>query len=322
MTIATGQSECQACDPDSEASDFRDECLCNVGFYARDSDDPTDLCEECDVGHFCESPGITYQTLAAREGFWFPNSSKAIVYRCLYEKNCGGGPNAECLGHHTGILCAACEDGYFATARGNCNECPSERKSWAYFVMVLIVVIILLWLQFFVVLRAGSGHMKHVKVKDAQEKDEQYWSEVVGVGLAYKDDVRHTTDAMRVRAARAAEASLHGTPSPKPNFTYKMKIVLGFLQIVTAMVVIIESPLPTGFKEFMSWFNLVNFDFFQASGTECVIPSNYYTKYLVIALTPIVIFVLVSILYLLPKYLGKAFQVRAMFLRIVNSAWF
>jgi hypothetical protein len=161
------------------------------------------------------------------------------------------------------------------------------KASWIYFCSVVIAVIFLLWIQFLVVLRFGSGYMKHVKASDVAEEHEKYWSQVVGVGVARMNRTEHASEALRRRAAHAAEASLNGTPSVKPNFTYKMKIVLGLIQIVTSLVVVLDSPLPNGFKKFMSWFGLLNLDLFQASGTECIVSSNYYVKFLVVALTPV-----------------------------------
>jgi hypothetical protein len=153
--------------------------------------------------------------------------------------------------------------------------------------------------------------MDRVKLKDAYNIEERYWSEVVGVGVANRGVISKkniASEVARSKEARAADAAIHGTPSPKPNFTYKMKIVLGFLQILTSLIMIVQAPLPRGFKAFVGWFSLVNFDFFQVSGTECVVNSNYYTKYLVVSLAPVSIFLLVSIFYLFPKYLGKAFH--------------
>lgn len=104
------------------------------------------------------------------------------------------------------------------------------------------------------------------------------------------------------------EVTIHGPPKPKPNFTYKLKIALGFAQIVTNLATGLEIQWPNTFQEFMLWLQVLNFDFIllQGSSSDCVSSFGYYRRYILVAMAPIIIFVLISVFYLLPRYFGIA----------------
>eukprot|EP00475_Leptophrys_vorax_P014724 TRINITY_DN20_c0_g1_i2.p1 TRINITY_DN20_c0_g1~~TRINITY_DN20_c0_g1_i2.p1 ORF type:complete len:520 (-),score=151.83 TRINITY_DN20_c0_g1_i2:130-1689(-) len=98
------------------------------------------------------------------------------------------------------------------------------------------------------------------------------------------------------------EESTNGTPNRPPNFAYKMKILLGFFQISVGVAFAIEMPWPSDFKDFIALFNIVNLDIVQWTRVGCVVKNTtYLTKHLVVAITPIILGVLVSSAYLLPK---------------------
>jgi IPT/TIG domain/Tyrosine-protein kinase ephrin type A/B receptor-like len=100
--------------------------------------------------------------------------------------------------------------------------------------------------------------------------------------------------------------TVHGPPKPKPNFTYKLKIALGFAQIVTNIGSGLEIQWPTRFKEFILWFDMFNIDFIlvQGSSADCVGGVDYYRKFLMIVLMPIVVFLVIACVYLLPRWAG------------------
>lgn len=102
--------------------------------------------------------------------------------------------------------------------------------------------------------------------------------------------------------------TIHGPPKPQPNFTYKLKIALTFAQICTNLATGLEIQWPNRFREFLLYFNVLNFDFIllQGSSTECVGGLDYYRRFLMVAVTPVLAFVLITVLYLLPRYMGLA----------------
>jgi len=104
---------------------------------------------------------------------------------------------------------------------------------------------------------------------------------------------------------RAEANIMHGPPPPLPNFTYKMKIFLSFLQVVTSVAKSIELQWPDTFKEFLEIFSFVNMNYLlkNLTSADCIESVNYYSTYLVYIGSPLGIFLAILLLYLLPKYL-------------------
>jgi len=95
------------------------------------------------------------------------------------------------------------------------------------------------------------------------------------------------------------------SPAPvKDDLTHKLKIFLGFLQIMTNISSGLDMQWPATFKSFMTYFSVVNFDFILSSVTssDCIGGITYYRKYLIITLVPIAIFFLVMIFWRIPHY--------------------
>lgn len=123
----------------------------------------------------------------------------------------------------------------------------------------------------------------------------------------------------------------------EPDFLFKLKIVLSFLQIGSAVTTgIIKNGVlstmfrtfldtdvsrficlvwtgviiawPHSYKVFVSYFSIANLDFIKASSVDCVVPTTYYAKFLAMSIAPIGIVAAVFFVYLLPKRLGYFFK--------------
>lgn len=98
------------------------------------------------------------------------------------------------------------------------------------------------------------------------------------------------------------EFSIAGPPQPPANMTYKLKIIVSFLQISTGVSTALYVQWPKTFKTFISYFTVVNFDIISMSSFECLARDNYYPKYILwMCSIPIMILSLL-ILYLLPQF--------------------
>jgi hypothetical protein len=75
-------------------------------------------------------------------------------------------------------------------------------------------------------------------------------------------------------------ARLYQPAAPAANFTYKLKIFLGFLQIITNVSSGLDTQWPQTYKTFMTYFSIVNFDFILSSVTsaDCIGDVTYYKK--------------------------------------------
>lgn len=100
--------------------------------------------------------------------------------------------------------------------------------------------------------------------------------------------------------------TINGPPRPRANFTYKLKIFVGFAQILANVASGLEVQWPSKFKQFLLWLKLSNFDFMLSSATavECIEEYDYYDRYLIVVLSPVCIFVSILLFYYVPRYVG------------------
>ena len=84
----------------------------------------------------------------------------------------------------------------------------------------------------------------------------------------------------------------------KPNMAYKMKILITFLQICTTLTFALEIPWPSYYLDFIDLLSFVNLDFIPWQSVSCATKFRYYDKFLVIALLPILLTLLLGIGYL------------------------
>jgi hypothetical protein len=97
--------------------------------------------------------------------------------------------------------------------------------------------------------------------------------------------------------------TVYGPPHPPADFTYQLKIVLGFLQIVTNIGTGLDIQWPSTFTNFILSIDVLNFNALltNVSSIDCVSEVTYYIKFLFIVCSPVAIFFLLFIFYLLPR---------------------
>lgn len=98
----------------------------------------------------------------------------------------------------------------------------------------------------------------------------------------------------------------HMPPPPHENFTYTMKIVLGFFQIVTNLGTGLQLRWPTHFRNFLKYFDVFNADFILGNvvNAECYGASTYYFKFIMITLAPPIVLLCITLFYLVPRWFG------------------
>jgi len=199
-----------------------------------------------------------------------------------------------CSGHRTGPICALCEPGYSsASGTGACSACPSPAAAWAFSVCISFIFVMVIVFIYWVVLRTDRGLMREAKIRHQQRKENEWaW---------FEDD--ESAGNVRKDVYEKDISSDGSVPRAKPNFTYKMKIILGFLQITTNLAIALYTPWPSYYQSFIADFNILNFDFIQWSSIGCVVNADYYTKFLAITITPIAVLILVFLFYWVPRYI-------------------
>lgn len=233
------------------------------------------------------------------------------------QEHCPGGAANECEAFRTGPICALCLPGYQSIFGGACSACPTYGGSVVFLVFVSIAMIFLYCVMLYVVIRGGKelleqeSALSRQKSGMADEEDEQFFGfDLLG------DPTLANAGAIPPPIARQTTVELsEGFLIRRPaQFMFKMKIVIGFLQIITNLGISLDVPWPAAFKSFISFFSLANIDFIQASSADCVTDVGFYQKLLVVTLAPICFTVLLTLFYLVPQYFNihRAYQAKAL----------
>ena len=95
-----------------------------------------------------------------------------------------------------------------------------------------------------------------------------------------------------------------GPPAPAENLTYKLKIMLSFLQIATNLSSGLDITWPSLYKSFLLNFDVINFTSIlgNVTSSECIGAVTYYRELLVMMLAPLAAFTGCAVLYLLPSH--------------------
>jgi hypothetical protein len=96
-----------------------------------------------------------------------------------------------------------------------------------------------------------------------------------------------------------------GTLIVPPDFSFKLKIFLAFLQKGVAITSGITIAWPSKFRQFLTYISsFADFDILQTSSVDCVIKTTYFDSFIAMTVLPIAVVILIASLYLLPKKLG------------------
>jgi IPT/TIG domain/Transient receptor potential (TRP) ion channel/Tyrosine-protein kinase ephrin type A/B receptor-like len=331
-----GASVCEVCQGANFISGTDGQsCICAVGYYqTRISGD----CVECPKGARCVVPGVTWENIENEEGWWRPSLEDLTFYRCLVVDHCVGGlPSsstlntsaATCGQNRIGPICAVCQDGFRAvTSTSDCTSCPDTGPSVLISAFIFFGLAGALFFMYWVVLRSDRTLNGLVNPQDGENADqmvgdddeEEVW-EAYDIEL---DDVGGDTADL----SGSSSAATIKTKDPRlpgemnngpivgmesrahPNFTYKLKILVGFFQVTANLAFAVEVPWPSGYRDFMSVFSFITMDFVPWQSVGCVALLDYYQKLLVVCLTPLALMVILLFFYLLPSYICDKHDMR------------
>jgi len=257
------------------------------------------LCWDCPSGAVCDKDGTVWENLETEVGWWRADNTTwpPSFYRCLIRTQCNRGladaNGSPCSGHRTGPICAVCEEGYSSpSGTGDCQPCPDRTTSYATSITILVIFLVLILVMYWIVLRTDRTLMLEAKELQKKRRENEWaW---------FEDDYMNEEIQKKLFEK---DATLGAVPRAKPNFTYKLKILLGFFQITTNLAFALDIPWPTAYQQFITQFTMLNFDFIQWSSVGCVVSTHFYTKFLAITMAPLAILVLVFLFYWVPRYI-------------------
>lgn len=87
-----------------------------------------------------------------------------------------------------------------------------------------------------------------------------------------------------------------------PSINYKLKTLVGFLQITLAIAYALRIPWPSHFQSFITTFKFFNFDFIPWNNIQCLYKMPFFHKALVMATFPLALVTLIMLCFFLPLY--------------------
>ena len=157
-------------------------------------------------------------------------------------------------------------------------------------------------------LRFSKGRMSSsssdLKVGSINEDDEKSRVSVAGSDIGVMDEhERERLEHIQMHENdRTGLTGVVGKVRSSPSITYKLKILVGFFQIAVNLAFAVDVPWPSHYRRFIQIFSFFSLDFIPWQSMECVTSLDYYTKLLIVTLTPIAILGLIVIFFLLPMY--------------------
>ena len=218
-------------------------------------------CAECPYGADCSTVGVTQTTLTSLAGYWRSNAVTLEWYRCLVQEHCPGGAADTCQAHRVDPMCAVCEDRYISYFGGECVECPTYNNSVVFLLCISVLMVGVYMTMIYVVIRGGRhlldeetrlAHARAVRLGLVDE-DETETSPAAdnAKGASHDDTTAVTAGGANPHTVELTQEFLIKRPA---EFMFKMKIILGFLQIITNLGISLSIPWPEGFAKFISFF--------------------------------------------------------------------
>lgn len=242
-------------------------------------------CRYCPLGAVCDNSGVTYENMHTREGFWRNCVDSLAFYRCLLPDHCVGGRNETCVEddastcqeNREGRLCAKCKEGYVSsTGFSECEPCPQQGMAVTQSVIFIFLIVCAVVLLYYIVIRSDKDLHDEMKRRDNEE------------------------DFYELNGEDAIKRAVSKRTRHAPNFTFKLKIIIGFMQIGTNLAFVSSVPWPKYYLEFIRIFDFVNFEFVPWTSVGCVTTMNFIAKLYIVTLTPLFVFFVLAVLYLGP----------------------
>ena len=293
------------------------------------------ICQPCPRGADCSKVGSKWSELLTAAGWWRATNESSEFYRCSIPDYCPGGTaqastfdetsGSTCASGRQGVMCSDCQPGMRTGIGGICEACPDDAGSYIVMIIVLIIIVALLLLSIWLLWKAGEDMLKSAQVAPRQEDDVSQDDEAMyedsdaanatkekkadGDEDMVSESLEENADAVVMDnidpySPQHINRLLPGPPLPPPNFTYKLKIFVSFIQIATHIGTGLEIQWPSTFKSFILFFDFLNFDYIFNSITsaECYDAVTYYSSYVVFVCLPAAIVAFVLLFWILPRH--------------------
>jgi len=246
-----------------------------------------------------------------------------------------GDSGTPCSNHRTGVMCQACEEGYKSGIGGVCEKCPDDVANWIVMILLLVIVVFVLAFSVYLLWRGGDSLVNQIntgrhedelsdndldydeeledsssddstsdsgKKKDtkAEEDDDGLESE----SIEESTGERVVLDSIDPYTTENFEKAYPRPKEPEDSITYKLKILVSFLQIATNVGSGLDIQWPDTYKSFVLFFDFANVDYILSSITsaECYSAIDYYSTWTATVIFPALVLFLMLIFWVIPRH--------------------
>jgi hypothetical protein len=244
---------CRLCPTEAFASANRITCNCPEGKFLADvGGDQIIDCLDCPFGSACNREGLTIASMTPSSGFWRTANDSMAFLRCLQPAHC---TPTGCAPNRYGVLCALCLPGYKAASFGAaaCEPCPTDQSSLTEAILVAVALCFILLLMCVVVWRLDSS-----QAAAQLSKDQMF--------------ILHPADMIDLLGSE--DESTTEETANSPSFQFNVKIILGFLQIISGLAFGSTLSLPFVFCFCLSLHSFVVLSFLCICRYRCFVPIN------------------------------------------------
>jgi hypothetical protein len=192
---------------------------------------------------------------------------------------------------------------------GGCVECPARSNAVGGAIgLAILLVVLLLILYYMVIIRGDDVKGKYtIEMLQAQADFDSQFDAYHARGssrrISRQESASIVTGGSGDRARAGSEPvntkPLILTPEARAprTLTYNLKIIVGFLQVATALTILVDTPWPTGFSTFVSAFDIVNLSFIPWESVECATDLDWYIIMAITGAVPLLILIVASLVF-------------------------
>eukprot|EP00457_Paulinella_chromatophora_P000030 gb/GEZN01000030.1/.p1 GENE.gb/GEZN01000030.1/~~gb/GEZN01000030.1/.p1 ORF type:complete len:3581 (-),score=336.49 gb/GEZN01000030.1/:465-11183(-) len=303
----TKTAVCDLCPEFSVSNAERMECVCAAGYFLARAN----LCDVCPDGVDCSAPGVTRLNMKLLPGYWQDKlyvsgvnaSEKIVAYRCAYISFCLGGNNATCGENRVGPMCNLCAEGYRKVSGADCVVCPKQKAGALIALLTLLFIFILIGLYWFVL--RTDRQILHTLDTDSLGEDDD-----IDVSNEARPEWRNFAHLFYYKGISKVLTREYRVGQ---NYLYNVKIILGFIQIVTNMTLVLDVPWPSQYTRVMRALDFLNFNIIPWDAVQCAVNVDYFTQLIVTVVSVPAGLLVCQIMLMLPmkfldyyKFGGKA----------------
>jgi hypothetical protein len=196
-----------------------------------------------------------------------------------------------------------CAKGYHVAAGGRkCKECPKKKgQALGLSIFFGLLTLAAVLLMYYVILRADQHLTNYMRHRNVRPPRASKWRRGGG---ASNGNGNGKNDAAKAptKAELAMKIVYKKELRSQPSITHKIKILVGFLQISTNLVLVSDVPVPSHYHAFIQAFKIVNLDFVPWVSLSCVATFDYFDRVTISSTTPLLVLLCIYIFYFLPSY--------------------